>query len=169
MAALVAGASVHSGHPLLAAVTVGLVENGLRQLSSLFQPRGRPASWNRTRFPLIFRSWRTIALATLVCAVRGMRPPNVSANDFDRLFDDAMAALRPLAGQPHPNADSDSGTGPTTTDGSAEPAAPTEPVRGIGEALDGYARVAGVPAESVVQMRRYLQPITDVQDRLDRD
>lgn len=152
---------------------------------------------------------------------------DVSANDFDRLFDDAMAALRPLAGQPNPYAGDDSGAEQSAAEGHAERA---EPVRGVGEALDGYVRVIAKPGgqleavelnarvlrsdsesiaeafreaanaaladlqakltsalpaladqqqmlerlqefqqQSVVQMRRYLQAITDVQDRLDRD
>ncbi|MGW0227625.1 YbaB/EbfC family nucleoid-associated protein [Actinopolymorpha singaporensis] len=152
---------------------------------------------------------------------------DVSANDFDRLFDDAMAALRPLAGQPDPHADSAPGAEQGAADGGAEP---TGPVRGVGEALDGYVRVTAKPGgeletvelnprvlrsdsesiaeafreaanaaladlqakltsalpaladqqqmlerlqefqqQSVMQMRRYLQAITDVQDRLDRD
>ncbi|MET9021259.1 YbaB/EbfC family nucleoid-associated protein [Actinopolymorpha sp. NPDC004070] len=160
--------------------------------------------------------------------------PDVSANDFDRLFDDAMAALRPLAQKPDPNADSDPGGNPAAEPGTAgRPADGTEdaePVRGVGEALDGYVRVTAKPGgeletvelnprllrsdsatvaeafreaanvaladlqgkltsalpaladqqqmlerlqefqqQSVVQMRRYLQAITDVQDRLDRD
>jgi DNA-binding protein YbaB len=138
---------------------------------------------------------------------------DVSANDFDRLFDETLATLRPLAEQGH-QADSE----------------PETPLRGVGEALDGHVRVTAKPGgllesvelnpralrsdsetlaeaflaatnaalddlrqrlstalpdvpdptqlverlqefqqQSVVQMRRYLDAIAAVQDRLDRD
>ncbi|WP_020575639.1 YbaB/EbfC family nucleoid-associated protein [Actinopolymorpha alba] len=141
---------------------------------------------------------------------------DVSANDFDRLFNDALSTLRPLVAQSQSESDGDS--------------EPPEPIRGVGEALDGHVRVtarpggqieavelnpralrsdsetlaqafadasnaalqdlqqklsAALPAmpdqaelferlkefqnQSMVQMQRYLQAITDVQDRIDRD
>lgn len=138
---------------------------------------------------------------------------DVSANDFDRLFQETLATLRPLAEQ--------------GDQGDSEQEAS---VRGVGEALDGYVRVTAKPGgllesvelnpralrsdsetlaeaflaatnaalddlrqkvstalpdvpdptqlmerlqefqqQSVVQMRRYLDAIAAVQDRLDRD
>ena len=138
---------------------------------------------------------------------------DVSANDFDRLFDETLAVLRPFAERSHQDAD-DAET----------------PLRGVGEALDGYLRVTAKPGgllesvelnpralrsdsetlaeafleaanaaledlrqrlstslpevadpaqvlerlkefqqESVARMRRYLDAIAAVQDRLDRD
>ncbi|GAA4991670.1 YbaB/EbfC family nucleoid-associated protein [Actinopolymorpha pittospori] len=58
--------------------------------------------------------------------------PDVSANDFDRLFNDALTALRPLADQT-----------------SADEGEPTEPIRGLGEAMDGFVRVTVKPGGQV--------------------
>jgi DNA-binding protein YbaB len=54
---------------------------------------------------------------------------DVSANDFDRLFNDALAALRPLVDQ-EPTAEQD------RTD---------EPIEGVGEAMGGFVRVTAKP------------------------
>jgi DNA-binding protein YbaB len=58
--------------------------------------------------------------------------PDVSANDFYRLFNDALTALRPLADQ-----------SPT------DEGEPTEPIRGVGAALDGFVRVTVKPGGQV--------------------
>lgn len=52
---------------------------------------------------------------------------DVTAGDFDRLFDDAFSAIKPLV-------DPDEGQ-----------AEESEPIRGAGEAMDGYIKVTAKP------------------------
>lgn len=56
---------------------------------------------------------------------------DVSASDFDRLFHESLAALRPVVEQ--------------SDEHGAETDEESEPLRGVGEALDGYVRVTVKP------------------------
>jgi hypothetical protein len=68
---------------------------------------------------------------------------DVSASDFDRLFNDALTALRPLV-------DQDRTTDPDSNDrDSNEPDGAEGPIRGVGEAMDGFVRVTARPGGQI--------------------
>nr|WP_273374907.1 YbaB/EbfC family nucleoid-associated protein [Actinopolymorpha pittospori] len=113
-------------------------------ISSPFACKLRQGEADRRNFVYRRRatSWRTLSFAVEVAseALSSRRPgraavTDVSANDFDRLFNDALTALRPLADQ-DPTAERDPTVEQDRTD---------EPIRGVGEAMDGFVRVTATP------------------------